>query len=221
MKGCVMHARIRKSKDGSSRTVWVAGPGDLPITGTSSNGRYTTFSTGGKRHFTARNIHEDEAFWLAAILPCISAACIAWIALGTSFERPHMAPLFLLSMVGVALLASGIREEASTWKEVLFLITTVFLFSNGKEAGVLWLAASTYVFLLIRYAWLWKERAVWEPFISLSLFCGALLAHRIGILPGLFAPFLFICIAAYSFVGLMTVLTSGWTYSRGYNNISE
>lgn len=215
-----MYARVRKSEDGTSRMVWHAGPGDLPVTGTSSDGRYTTFSTNGKYRFTARNIHEDEAFWLAAILPCISAACIVWTAVGTT-PGTHPAPLFMLSMLGVALLASGIREEASTWKEVVFLVATVFLLGNGKDAGAALLAFIVYAFLLIRYAWLWKERAVWEPFISLSLFCGALLLHRAGILPNLIAPIVFVAIAAGSFVGLITVLTSGWTYSRGYNSISE
>lgn len=216
-----MRVRIEKLEDGSSKTVWVAEPGDLPITGTSSDGRHTTFSTNGKHHFSARNIHEDEAFWLAAVLPCISAACIAWVTLGISFERPHPGPFFLLSLVGVTLLASGIREGASTWKEMLFLVTTVLLFGNGTEAEVLWLAGGTYGFLLIRYAWLWRERAVWEPFVFLTLFCGALLVNRSGILPDQLMMFAFICIASGSFVGLLTVLTSGWTYSRGYNSISE
>jgi len=216
-----MYARVRKSKDGTSKMVWHAEPGDLSYSGTSSDGKRTTFSSGGKHHFTARNIHEDEAFWLAAILPCIIGSCIAWIATGASSGQVHPGPLFLLSVLGVALLASGIREEASMWKEVLFILATVALFANGEDPGARWFAIVVYGFLLIRYAWLWKERAVWEPFMALSLFCSALLAHRIGILPNLIAPVVFVAIAAYSFVGLMSVLTSGWRYSRGYNNISE
>lgn len=216
-----MYARVRKSKDGTSKMVWHAEPGDLSYSGTHNDGKRTTFSSGGKRHFTARNIHEDEAFWLAAILPCIGGACIVWIAMSGSPQEPHVAPLFMLSMFGVALLASGIREEASTWKEMLFLVATVALFASGEDPGARLFAIVTYSLLLIRYACLWKERAVWEPFMALALFCSALLAHRIGILPHLIASVVFTGIMAYSFVGLVSVLTSGWRYTRGYNRISE
>lgn len=216
-----MYARVRKSKDGTSKMTWVAGPGDISYSGTESDGKRTTFSSGGKRHFTARNIHEEDAFWLAAILPCIAASCIVWIAMSGSPKEPHFGPLFMLFMLGVALLASGIREEASTWKEMAFLVATVLLLGNGKDAGTAVLAFVVYAFLLIRYAWLWKERALWEPFVSLALFFSALLAHQVGILPDLITQIVFAAIAAFSFVGLMRVLTSGWAYSRGMNNLRE
>ena len=217
-----MYARVRKSKDGTSRMVWHPEPGDLEVTGTSSDGRHTTFSSGGKHHFTARNIHEDEAFWLAAILLCIVGACIVLlIELNSSPGSSQTGPLFLLSVFGVGLFAKSIREEASAWKEVLFLIATVILLGNRGDSGALLFAVITYGFLLIRYAWLWKERAVWEPCVFLALFCGTLLVYRTVNLPDLLAMLAFMCIASGSFVGLITVLSSGWAYTRGYNSISE
>lgn len=216
-----MYGRVTKSEDGTSRIVWRAGPGDLPVTGTRSDGRRTTFSTNGNYQFTARNIHEDEAFWLGAILPCVSVACIAWMVVNGSPEQENLGALFFLSIVGVMLLAASIREEAAAWKEVLFIIATVSLIGYGGREGTLWFIIPAYGFLLARYAWLWKQRAVWEPFVSLTLFCGALLGAWNGILPNLFAPFVFVCIAALSIIGLLRVLTSSWTYSHGINSIRE
>lgn len=218
-----MRMRIEKSEDGTRRSTISPAPGDLPVSGFVGDGKRITFLGENGYRFTARSFDEEEAVWLGAVLHCIAASCVAmlWIAFDPSQEAPYYGPLFLLVLYAFGLAGSSLREESFAWKEVLFLAATVALVGNPGSSEVLWFAAGSYALLLILYAWLWKERAVWEPFVFLALFSIAIFARRFGFLPELVAPIVFLGLLLFSLFGYLTVLSSGWAYSQGWNRMQE
>lgn len=213
---------MNKAEDDTRRTTIYPGPGNLPVTGHVGDGKRTTFLGEDGYRFTTRSIDEEEAPWIGAVLHCIAASCVAllWISFDPG-QNPHYGPLILLGIYAAGLAGGSLREESFAWKEVLFLAATIALLGNPASPEALWFALASYAFLLLRYAWLWKERAVWEPFVFFALFASAVLARHFGFLPEIAAPIAFLGILLFSLFGYLTVLSSGWTYSQGWNSMRE
>ncbi len=206
---------VTKGKDG--KPVWVIPP-DKTVTGFSSGTSHTKFYTRSGETIRARPFDEGEAKWVGLSMLFIAILGFAMVSLlisnGGADARAGTCGFMIL--LAVVFTLAGVRSERFIFTELLLLgglLQILFGEANlNEEEGLLVFACIAIA--LARYAYVWKSRSIWEPFVLAVLFTAAATAYRADVLPNAIYPFAFGIVAITSFMLFMTMISEGWAYGH-------
>ncbi len=195
-----------------------SGPRKEGSSGFTSVDGVMTYNNKDGTSIRTRDVDMEDGFWVAPVLTIILSVTAAFTGPDTSGTIFFV---FVLALLTAALRAREDNEDmASVWTELGLLAVAAGLFWHPSGVPAFFIGAGG-LMVLARYAYLWKERRAWEPFVCSLTILSLLALAQYGILPDRTAQSLFVFPAFLGAIGAFVMIMSCIMNKHGRSQLSD